>query len=208
MAADDRLIEDLIWRETELAILKKDYSSEPENTPRGRAIRRAYLISLYAHYEGFCKFGWQVYIDHVRRDPCALQNLIVPLKVVFAEREVGRLKQSSSEDFLKSVPLFDRYLCFSLPKNEVEFETSNLWAHVFADYNSRLGLPIDYIDENKVLLNSLVRRRNDIAHGQNVVASDSTLKELEGAAKDSMYQLAEDVCTSLGRKAYLSANAY
>ena len=61
------LTDDLEWREAEMAVVRKQlYLSQP-NSLLERALLRSSLAMVYAHYEGFCKFALEVYIDALEK---------------------------------------------------------------------------------------------------------------------------------------------
>jgi len=54
---------DLRWREAELASLKAHAISTRSNDVAHKAALRAIWAMLYAHYEGFTKFCWELALD-------------------------------------------------------------------------------------------------------------------------------------------------
>ena len=61
-----QLEDDLKWREAELASLKEQVVISSKHSVRYQALLRAMLALLYAHYEGFCKFAWELYLDELQ----------------------------------------------------------------------------------------------------------------------------------------------
>ena len=57
--------DDLRWREEELVSLKLQAISMDKNSIRHKALLRAMWVLLYAHYEGFCKFPWYLYLEEL-----------------------------------------------------------------------------------------------------------------------------------------------
>ena len=57
------LEDDFQWREAELATFKVLIMRADEGTARHKALLRALWVMLYAHYEGYCKFVLQTYLD-------------------------------------------------------------------------------------------------------------------------------------------------
>jgi hypothetical protein len=66
----DQIEEDLKWSEAELGSLKIQAAAAPAKSDRQRALLRALRTMLYAHYEGFCKFCWDVLLDQMEKDGC------------------------------------------------------------------------------------------------------------------------------------------
>ncbi len=55
-----QLGDDLTWREAELASLKLLVSEAEIGSVRRASLLRAIWVLLYAHYEGFFKFAWDL----------------------------------------------------------------------------------------------------------------------------------------------------
>src|SRR5690348_9508680 len=76
---DKVLEEDLDWRQAELASLKLLVADSAKGSARERTLLRALWTLLYAHYEGFCKFAWDFYLDSVQKASCARGVCSVPI---------------------------------------------------------------------------------------------------------------------------------
>ncbi len=59
------LDKDLNWREAELTSLKVQLITTTKGTVAHKVLLRAMWALLYAHYEGFCKFAWDLYLDEL-----------------------------------------------------------------------------------------------------------------------------------------------
>src|SRR5690606_34874829 len=62
-----QLTEDLKWREEELAVMRKQLYLAKEGGLQERVLLRAGVAMLYAHYEGYCKFAIELYLDSLRK---------------------------------------------------------------------------------------------------------------------------------------------
>ena len=71
----DQIEADLKWREGELASLKLLAASADHGSDRQRAILRALWAMLYAHYEGFCLFCWDLMLSAIEKDACTVGEL-------------------------------------------------------------------------------------------------------------------------------------
>ena len=58
---------DLKWREAELASLKLLVSDAVVGSVRHTSLLRALWVLLYAHYEGFFKFAWDLYLEQLEQ---------------------------------------------------------------------------------------------------------------------------------------------
>ena len=127
-----QLEEDLRWREAELASLKLLIIESPRNSTRERTLLRALWALLYAHYEGFCKFAWDFYLDslqqrELKRRACRAEIATLSLRGEF-KRLTRNLAPTAMWDFFhRRLPqLLEAPASFDL-----KFETeSNLWPDI------------------------------------------------------------------------------
>ena len=70
----DTLELDLNWREGELASFKAAILSSERKTVRESALLRGAWAILYSHYEGFCKFAWDSYLDELEKKKYRAHN--------------------------------------------------------------------------------------------------------------------------------------
>lgn len=199
---EDRLLADISWREDELVILKTSYAQAAESTPRGRSLRRAYLALLYAHYEGFTKVAWEEYLIEISRCGLPIGALKPELCAIFTGKEIARVRQSPERDFKEAVFDFRVMLLDKVSATYSKKETSNLWPSVFNQMMTSMALDPAFISKNSVELKSLVGRRNDIAHGENVGISDSALVRLDLAVWDLFFDLTVCVVEACAKQAY------
>lgn len=197
---------DLDWRLTELAILKKEAVIASKDSDRYQALLRAMCALLYAHYEGFCKFAWDLYLDElqkagVKRKDC--QDAIARLSLQKKFKEMrGNLSPLSMWEFGQTgfKSLLEENLDF-----QVKLETeSNLWPNLFKENTLLAGLKCTLVDRYEIELKALVRRRNDIAHGQKMTIKDlNEYKKYEDAALEVMHELAVAIVDCLDKNLYL-----
>jgi hypothetical protein len=73
------LEDELTWREAELASLKLLVLDSSRGSVRELSLLRALWIMLYAHYEGFCKFAWDFYLENVEKVGVARHACCAPI---------------------------------------------------------------------------------------------------------------------------------
>ncbi len=73
------LEEDLDWRQAELVSLKLLVADSAKGGTRERTLLRALWTLLYAHYEGFCKFAWDFYLDTLESAKCYRNTCSIPI---------------------------------------------------------------------------------------------------------------------------------
>jgi len=200
------LEDDLSWREAELASLKLLVSDADASGTRHTSLLRALWALLYAHYEGFFKFAWDLYLGalsdaHIRREEATETLARFSLSKKFREL---RRDLSSSSLFSCFASTFAAWMKEELAF-EVELETrNNLWPNIARENSMEVGLPCAKIDEFQVELRALVSRRNDIAHGKKMVINTlDEYQKYERAAVLAMHELAIAVLETLDHKWYL-----
>ncbi|WP_424683389.1 MAE_28990/MAE_18760 family HEPN-like nuclease [Frateuria sp. YIM B11624] len=174
---------DLLWRTDEIRFLQNTLTSVPESDKD--KLRRALLLLLYAHFEGFCKFALDSYVRAVNQERVHCSRAAPSLVAATLHEVLHDLKSNkkkskiftdhSSEDgalqgfardvefVQKSTRVFGRKV--NIPESVVQTE-SNLWAEVLKKNLYRLGLPFDSVDIHRNRINALVLLRNKISHGE------------------------------------------
>jgi hypothetical protein len=97
----ERQIEqDLAWREAEIGALKLLAASSPAGSDRERALLRACVAMLYAHYEGFCKFCWDLLLDSIEQSTCKRKHLTDPVRLLSLKHVFKALRADVSDERL------------------------------------------------------------------------------------------------------------
>ena len=198
------LSDDLVWREQELAFMRKQLIVAPVGSIQEKTLLRANLAMIYAHYEGFCKFALELYIDALERLKLKRKELVWPLaafsmgklhKVLCAETERVAFFSAFINEFekqLEEVAEYDR-----LP------QIANLWPDLLHDWLSRLDLSSEYVTNGHATLEALVYNRNQIAHGKKLmVASRAELDKFSEAATLAMHEVAVGISEALEKRTY------
>ncbi|MFB2982814.1 MAE_28990/MAE_18760 family HEPN-like nuclease [Microseira sp. BLCC-F43] len=200
-----QLEEDLDWRQAELAILKQQAVLAAKDSARYRVLLRAMWALLYAHYEGFCKFAWDLYLDElqktgVKRKDC--KDTIARLSLYKKFKEMrGNLSPLSIWEFGQTG--FNLMLEENLDFPEKLETQSNLWPDVLKQNSLLAGLDCKLVDQYEIELKALVRRRNDIAHGQKMIIKDlNEYQKYENAALEVMHELAVSIVDCLDKQLY------
>ncbi|MEW6767932.1 MAG: MAE_28990/MAE_18760 family HEPN-like nuclease [Pseudomonadota bacterium] len=197
--------EDLRWREAELGSLKLAAAAAPDKSDRQRALLRALWTMLYAHYEGFFKFCWDLFLNEIERDGCIRDKAVEPVMLLSLSKTFQELRADTS-----SISIWD-FAHGKLPialKQPVSFASrletkSNLWANLAKDNNMAVGLPTNEIDKNSAQINAIVGRRNDIAHGKKLVVGNlDDYSQYELAAMMVMHELAVAVVDQLDKRSF------
>jgi hypothetical protein len=207
MSWSDILETDLSWREAELASLKRLAIINSDNEIILRTLLRAAWTLLYAHYEGFSKFSWDILLDVIEKDNVEVNALIDPLKLLALESVIGHLKKdltstSALHFFTTTLPArLQSMACFT-PGNRLETD-SNLWPNVFERECRKISVHSEMIVAHREKIKALVSRRNDIAHGKTMtIASIEEYTKYESATLLVMHDLAVQVLEAIESKSY------
>jgi hypothetical protein len=203
---------DMAWRQDELRALSNVQTTMKRDADRGR-LRRALLVMLYAHTEGFCRIALLTYVNAANKAATSCSAATEPLVAaafadVFHALTHGDLKQkvfplpppadskltifARQREFITELPrLLARTL--AVPDTAVNTE-DNLSSHVVKRNLYRLGLPEDLLSGYHAELDELVKRRNDIAHG----ADSDPVKELDyERLRKAVFQAMDELALSV-----------
>jgi hypothetical protein len=205
---DEQLEDDLDWRQAELASLKSQVINATDGSVLHQVLLRAMWALLYAHYEGFCKFAWDLYLDElqkagVKRKDCKAEIAKLSLQKQFKELK-GDLSLENLWNFAHSdfKTLLEENLDF-----QIKLETnSNLYPKLFRENSIQVCLECTLVEQYKIDLRTLVARRNEIAHGKKMLIKDvQEYQKYEKAALEVMHELAVSIFECLDKKLYLNS---
>lgn len=203
---------DLNWREAELASLKGHAISTRHNLVAHKASLRALWAMLYAHYEGFTKFCWELALDEIERSKTKRKSLVDSVAIASLELFFASVRGDSSSEklwacFLTDLPAqLEAHAGFP---EKYRFSTdSNLWPDVFRRETSKLGITCAEMDRSEALVKALVSRRNKIAHGETMtINSLAEYEPFEQATTLVMHELAVAVLDLLDGKHYIKQSS-
>lgn len=164
----DKLAEEIVWRKKELIYIKtlierNRYKSTSD------ALLRSGITILYAHWEGFVKSSATYYLEFVARQNLKYEELTANFLAIAMKKKLSEAHETyKAVIFTKVAEFFVNGLgdkC-SLQWEEA-VKTSNLNSEVLRDIACMLGLDYSpYEIKEKVIDESLLRSRNEIAHGR------------------------------------------
>lgn len=214
--------QDLSWRLDEIRLLSNSRNGLRKESERDR-FRRAQLVMLYAHAEGFCKVALLIYLHAINETmiPClaasdelvasAFEDLFHALQFgdekgkVFAARLPSDPKlfvAARRRDFVSGYENIMRQT-IHLPDTTVNTE-SNLSSIVLRRNLFRLGFPPDLMIEYEANLDELVNRRNNIAHGvDDSVVKATDYDRLQQAVLQAMDSIALSIVDALDKSSYM-----
>ncbi|MEH2027271.1 MAE_28990/MAE_18760 family HEPN-like nuclease [Nostoc sp.] len=203
---DKQLEDDLDWRQAELASLKSQVIKATNGSVMHQVLLRAMWALLYAHYEGFCKFAWDLYLDELKNSGVKRKECKDEIARLSLQKQFKELKGDLS---LENLWKFTQTGLKSLLEENIDFQIkleteSNLYPNIFRENSLQVCLDCTLVEQYQIELRTLVRRRNDIAHGQKMIIKDlKEYQKYEDAALEVMHELAISIVDCLDNKLYL-----
>ena len=216
------LEEDRNWREEEIRAFQNQ-GAKLESEDEQKRHRRAVVLLIYAHFEGFCKFALMLYVSAVNKlgMPCSKANYaLVAATLADVFRDLRNPDKKSilfsrvlpddtklhrfarEREFVEKSSEFEK-LPLRIADDVVDTE-SNLTPTVLRKNLYRLGLPHDKFDSYKDEINKLLGVRNAISHGS---LKDGLDKKLYSQLRSSTYSIMSGVSTDVMKALYDAAYA-
>jgi len=182
-AADfsSQIAEDRTWRIKEISDLK--IATVRADPVLEKVLLRAIVTVCYAHWEGSVKFAARKYMEHIalRRLPIAtlnrqfLRNMFLPR---LAQLSKSNTSVSQRCDLIDEI-LYASEKRFTKANDDLINTQSNLNFNVFSDICLVCDISADeYSDMSSFIDVILLKRRNEIAHGENTFIALEDLDEL------------------------------
>jgi hypothetical protein len=172
------------WRADEIRLLRNNLSTLPSGD-QDRA-RKALVVMLYAHLEGFCKAAFSIYVEAVNGEQISCSDVNFAIATATVADAIGALEDPSrkSDFFRQTMPddsalhRFARQREFMerlsellsrpvrIPTDLVVDTESNLSPRVLRKILFRLGFDHLSLEPEEGLVKQLVNARHDIAHGK------------------------------------------
>lgn len=195
---------DLEWRFHEVDVIRRKHS-QCANDKERKIIVKCLVLMLYAHWEGFVKHGLSLYVDALAKTGVRRREVVDNLVARSLQATLNKLADRSivvRADFVASLnDLMEATLSFEQPGINTK---ANLKTHVFRELLTDFGVHVDDALVNELTINTLVDRRNDIAHG-----TRSAIEELEvfnrfySQIRELMEALAISLDDMMDNRAYL-----
>lgn len=176
------------WRIKEISTLKAAVKSSPYISEQ--TLVRASIALLYAHWEGFIKSAATAYVTYVNNQGLSYSELKTCFVVLGFKKTLHDVQQSKQSQL--NVTLVDFIRDGLGEKSKLKIDTainteSNLSATVFENILQAVGISVAPYEAKTNLINeSLLKRRNTIAHGEYI-----------DVAKDDWAKLADEVLQML-----------
>ena len=198
IALDDQIA----WRVKEIADMK--LAAKKNDGLSERTLIRAGIAILYAHWEGFVKASTTAYINFVDNQGKTYGDLQTCFAVIGIRKQLTELVNTKKARVKIAAVDFIRQS--SATRSQLQTFTvdteSNLNAQVFEDIALSIGIGTQrYESRFKLMDESLLSRRNKIAHGEYLTLDRDTWRDLA----DEVISLMRDFKTDIENAASTSA---
>ncbi|WP_036300546.1 MAE_28990/MAE_18760 family HEPN-like nuclease [Methylomarinum vadi] len=191
----ERLDTDFSWRVVEVSFLNSLLRSAPER--KKNSVIRANIPVLYAHWEGFVKIAAKCYLEFVSCQNLKYEELHDSFVAIGLYKElsqygvkVGKLGNIMSVDFMRNK--MSQTAVF--PKEGVINTKSNLNSEVLKEILSLIGISeTPYLTKSNFIDESLLARRNSIAHGEYIDVTQDSYKEISDEVIGLMRSFKNDI---------------
>jgi MAE_28990/MAE_18760-like HEPN len=166
----DWLDRDIAWRIKEISSVKSSLRSDSGAGRYTKAMVRAGVALLYAHWEGFIKTASETYLEFIsnqRLEYVALKPCFIVFglkrELSFIEHSKKHAKNTRAVEFI----LQELTKTANLSYRGVINTGANLSSEVFTAIAESIGIEISSYSTKFALIDeSLLKRRNRIAHGE------------------------------------------
>lgn len=191
----DFLDAELGWRVKEISALKDAVKSTPSISEK--TLVRASIALLYAHWEGFIKSAATAYVTYVNNQGLSYSELQTCFVVLGFKKVLHDVQQSRQSQL--NVTLVDFLRDGLATKSKLKIDTainteSNLSASVFENILQSVGFATTpYETKTNLIDESLLKRRNTIAHGEYVDVAKEDWAKLADEVLQILRQFKTDI---------------
>lgn len=214
--------EELTWRLNEMRFFKNQLSYLNTDEEKDR-FRRAMVVMLYSHYEGFCRTSLSIYGDAINQENLLCKEVNDNFKAAslaeafkdydnpFRKSEIFKSKlpdDSKLHKFARQVDLIAALNDLNRKKVEIPVDKivdteSNLWPITLSKILFRLGFNHNAFKKYEREIKQLLNARNDIGHGSlKVGVSEKKYDTIEAATRDIMEGLKRLIIEALRNEVY------
>lgn len=176
----DILDRELSWRIKEIAELKTAVRTSKQ--PWQKTIIRAGVPLLYAHWEGFVKRACEAYVTFVSCQRLTFDELKSNFVVLGAKKHLQAI--SSSRKSKLNIHAVDFFRTKMNERADVKLQSainteSNLSSNIFENIAISIGINhAQYESRYNFIDESLLKRRNNIAHGEYLELDSKSFQDL------------------------------
>ena len=208
LALSEAIDNALAWRKKELTSLRTLIGTRSRDYEKTLLLRVAMPV-LYAHWEGFAKEASQIYLDFISQQGLHYSELNENFMALAAR---GRIRQAADTQKISAyISVVDFIFTqqterAKISSNSIDTE-SNLSSSVLKNIMLCLGLDYDSSWSSRELLidGSLLKNRNEIAHGTKVQIDEDTYRQLHDLVIDMLNHFRNIIENAAELKSYLKS---
>lgn len=200
----DFLDEELGWRIKEISTLKSAVKSSAFISEQ--TLARASVALLYAHWEGFIKSAATGYVAYVNNQDLNYSELKTCFVVLGFKKTLHDVQQSKQSQL--NATLIDFLRDGLDKKSKLKIDTainteSNLSASVFKNILHAVGFDTQpYEARSNLIDESLLKRRNTIAHGEYIDVAKDDWAKLADEVLQMLRQFKTDIENAMAQAAF------
>jgi hypothetical protein len=200
----DFLDEELGWRIKEISTLKSAVKSSAFISEQ--TLVRASVALLYAHWEGFIKSAATGYVSYVNNQDLNYSELKTCFVVLGFKKTLHDVQQSKQSQL--NATLIDFLRDGLDKKSKLKIDTainteSNLSASVFENILHAVGFDTQpYEARSNLIDESLLKRRNTIAHGEYIDVAKDDWAKLADEVLQMLRQFKTDIENAMAQSAF------
>jgi len=202
----DFLDKEIAWRRLEISSLKTSLAHA--KGIHYKAIVRAGIPILYAHWEGFVKVSSEAYLNfvsHQRHNYSELKSCFVILglknKLSFLVESKKSIKNIEAIEFIRNE--FGNPAVLKL--DNVIRTHANLNSEVFENITATIGIDSTKYETKYNLIDvQLLKQRNGIAHGEYLDIRQQEFKDLADEVLSLIENYKTDIQNSIANKEYIA----
>lgn len=200
----NNLFESLSWRRKELNLIKNKMIPNSYGTPLNEMLRRAGVLLLYAHWEGYIKEAFTFYLQHVSFQRKKYSELKPQFIALCLKSKINNMETNKFETQTKSIEfLIDKFESRSnIPHKKIINTKANLSFNVFNDLLFVIGVEQKKYLNKKDIINELLESRNHIAHGKMHSMNDTVFLTFFDEFDNLMNSLNTDLINIAAMKEY------
>ena len=177
----DQITQDRTWRLREISDLKSAVWRADRTLQI--VLLRALVTICYAHWEGYVKFSATRYMEFIARKKLQyselnsqfLRNYFLPRLASLSVNKTSLSERCALVDEI----LFSNEKRFSKTNVDLINTKANLNYNVLSDICIVCGVPVDEFSDSETFLDVLLlKRRNEIAHGENTFVAVEDLNDI------------------------------
>lgn len=218
-----QLEEELDWRFSEIRFFQ-NLSQKIATPEEQNQYRRALVLLLYSHFEGYCKFALTLYVSAINSIGlvCSQVNSAVAAASLHDIFVKLRDNNGKAPEFRNELPDDSKLHRFALDREFIERSAeimarpikipsaavnteSNLKPVVLRKNLYRLGLPHDQFKDLESSIDQLLESRNGIAHGSlKGGVKEETYEKFSRSALKIMNEITTGITKAFDEKWYLA----